>query len=187
MVDVGTWPPRERPASLVRPEDHGLIAWSMDPAMIATGTSPASGTLVGAKITIPKAATISRAAHYLNAAGGTLTSGQNFVALYDNSNKLLTVSADMTTAWAGTGAVTATFAAPQTVEAGTILKVCWWSVGTTPPQFGRANSYGGGAPNLGLVAPNFRFFTADTGLTTTAPATLATQSAGGIGWLVALS
>lgn len=169
-----------------RPYDQGFIAWSLDPAMVSSSSTPTSGTLQVVMLKIPYDATVSNIHMHVQTAGSSLTSGRNFAGLYDSSNNKLSLTADQTTPWSSAGGKTMALVTPQAVTAGSIVKVCFWAVGTTTPSFSRSVSFSGTAINLGQ-STNFRFATADTGLTTTAPNTIGTQTATGIPWLVALS
>jgi hypothetical protein len=162
----------------IAPVDHGLIAWSVDPALVTSAGAPTSGQLRGVMVHIPYATTITNIHMVVATQGSGLTAGQSFAALYSPANALLAVTADQAAAWATTAEKIMALASPQAVAAG-LYKVCFWSTGTTPPSFTRAATGGAAAAtSLGLNAgSNFRAFTADGGLTTTAPSTIGTQTA----------
>lgn len=159
------------------PASHGLLAQSFD-AAVATSNATAlttAGTIYTIKLEIEQPLrTVTNIITFLTAQGSTLTSGQCFAALYQNGT-LKGVSADQAAAWATTGLKTMAIAGgPVAIDAG-IAYIGLWFNGTTGPAPLRGNS--AAAVNLNLAATASRFGTADTGRTTTAPATLGTISA----------
>jgi hypothetical protein len=74
---------------------------------------------------------------YVVTAGSSLTSGQNFAALYDSSKNLVGITADQATAWGTTGEKVMALTTPYVVTAPGLFKGAMWSVGTTPPAFAR--------------------------------------------------
>lgn len=178
------------PASMseqFEPSDHGFITWAYDPVAAAAGTIVGSGgTLYVIKLKLPSTALITNIVMEVSTAGATLTSGQNFAALYSSAKALLGVTVDQTTPWSTTGLKTMALASPQTVPAGTVY-ACFWSVGSTLPTFTRATALNAAQPNAGLSAANARYSTADSSLTTTAPSTIGTQTATSASYWAALS
>lgn len=169
------------------PADHNFLTWSYDPALAAAGTIVANGgTLYVIRLKLPVAALVTNIVMEVSTAGATLTAGQNFAALYDASRALLAVTADQAAAWASTGLKTMALAAPQAVPAG-YVHACFWTVGSTLPTFTRGTALNAVQPNAGLAAPNLRYATADASLTTTAPATIGTQTAASASYWAALS
>ena len=156
--------------------DYGLLAYNYDPCTIGSGQAlGASGTLYVMKLRTPIPLSVTNVHAHVQTAGATLTAGQNFAALYDGSKALLGQSADQSTAWTSTGFKTmALTGGAKSVPAG-YFYIALWSNGTTRPAFGRAGSVA--AINLGLTAANARWASANTGQTTTAPATLGTFTA----------
>lgn len=173
-----------------RPENHGFKAWTFDPAGIANQQIiPASGAMHGVRIFNPTAAaiSISSVTLYVAVAGATL-SNVGFV-VFDAAGNRLTSSVNANgataTAFQSNGVKTVTFAA-QTIPAGSSIVIGFWFAGTTMPTLPRGNSVAL-LNNIGLAAPNLRVFTANTGLTNTAPATIGTQTAGANAWWLAVS
>ena len=77
---------------------------------------------------------------------------------------------------------------PLEVSAPALFKVGYWSVGSTPPSFARTATGNAIPLNIGLPGPGtYRAATADTGLTTTAPATIGAQTPSSAVILLALS
>jgi hypothetical protein len=173
-----------------RPANHGFKAWTFDPAAIANqALILASGTLQGIRIYNPTAAaiSISSVTLYVAVAGATL-SNVGF-CVYNAAGTLLTSSINTNgatnTAFQSNGVKTVTFAA-QTIPAGSSIVIGFWFAGTTMPTLPRGNSVAL-LNNVGLAAPNLRVFTANTGLTNNAPATIGTQTAGANAWWLAVS
>lgn len=170
-----------------QPSDHGFVAWNYLPALAAAGTIiGTAGLLHVFKIKLPVAATITNIVMEVSTAGSSLTAGQNFAALYDSAKSRLAVTADQTTAWGTTGLKTMALASAQAVAAGVVYAAIWAN-GTTLPTFTRATALNAVQPNAGLSAANGFWTQADTGLTTTAPTSIGTQTAASAAYWVALS
>ncbi len=168
------------------PEDHNLKGWTMDPAGLAavTGTITA-GVVQLARVKVRRAGPVTNIHLYVTAAGVSLTTGQCFAALYDAVGVKLATTADQATAWQSTGPKTMALAGgPFNVPPGDYY-IAMWANGSTPPGFQAGTLLS--LANIGLAAPNLRNATADTGITTTGPATLGTQTAANIGWWAGLS
>ncbi len=158
------------------PPDYALLGWTFDPRLAAAATIlPTAGAVRLARIKLPSAATITNIHILVTTAGATLTSGQNFAALWTDAGVRLAQTTDQTTAWQSTGYKTMALATPQAVTGGMVV-VGLWSNGTTLPTLARTTALNAFVPNLGL-ASGFAYSSADTGLTTTAPATLGAESA----------
>jgi hypothetical protein len=163
-----------------RPSDAGFLAWNGDPNGAATAFTPlgVAGTLYGALLRTHTPISVTNLAAYIGTAGATLTSGQCFMALYDASKNLVGVTADQSAAWVSTGWKTAALVSgPFTVQPGVFYVVMWFN-GTTGPAPLRFNG-AAGVPNGLSAAASSRFFTSNTGQTTTAPGSLTTFSATG--------
>ena len=146
--------------------DVGFIAWNYDPVAVFSNSIPAAGALQMCRIKIPKAVTITNLYLSVVTAGATLTSGQNFAALFDVNRNRLGVTADQTTAWASTGLKTMALTTPQAVAAGEYF-VGFYANGTTRPAFARANA--ADVVNGILSLANARWAASSTGLTTAMP------------------
>lgn len=157
--------------------DHGLLAWTQDPATCPAGSGAGtSGVVYLSKIKITSRATVvSNILYNISTQGATLTSGQNFVALYNSSGTRLAVSADQTTNFGSTGIKTAAIT-PQTLAVGTYY-VAFLSNGTTNPSFmAGSNGFASGL-NAGLALSASRalsFGTAQTAM----PSSIALGSGG---------
>jgi hypothetical protein len=173
-----------------QPADSGFLSWNYDPALgSGTGSALATAGLVYVIKLWAPATTISNVHLWMTAAGGTLTSGQCFAALYDATKAQVgSTSADQS----GTGAGWAGTTALKTIAVGSwanpTAQFCFVALffnGTTGPAFLRNSN--AGSVNAGLSAANSRFATADTGRTTTMPGLLGTFTAINAGYWAALS
>lgn len=172
--------------SLWTPGDHNLKAWTQDLASMGSVNSlGAAGVLQLARLHVATATNITNIILYCATAGVTLTAGQCFAALYTAAGARVDVTADQAANWQSTGIRTMPLAGgPAAVAAGDYY-VGWWSNGTTQPAFLRGVATA--LANVGLASPNLRFATADTGLTTTAPANFGAQTSASNAWWAALS
>lgn len=167
------------------PSDFGLLAWAYDTA--GGGTSQVlttAGTMYGVRMYLPRTVTVTNIVTYLQTAGATLTSGQCKGAIYDASGNLQATLSDQSTAWASTGFKTMALASAVLLSAGLYDVVLWFN-GTTGPSLTRQS--GIAAVQTGQTGQSMRFFSADTGRTTTAPATLGTKTAQNLAWWMGLS
>jgi len=151
------------------PANYGYLSWNYDPAIINNTTALVNGTAVGIKLRVPRATTITNIIINLNAGGGL---DNCFVALYQD-NTLLAQSANQTD-WNVGGNKVIPLSSPQAVTAGTVDVVVWCGTSTSAPLLQRSGSQPG--TNGSFTGVNLRWFTANTGLTTTAPTTLGTRS-----------
>lgn len=147
------------------PADHGLAAWTHDPASLrSTSNATTSGTVYLCKVKIVNRSTVvSNVIVGVEALGSGLTSGQCFVGLYSSSGTRLAISADQSANWTSTGLKTIALTAAQTLAVGSYY-VAILAVGTTPPQFAMG---AGGATTVsaGLTAATARFLTGPTAQT----------------------
>lgn len=166
--------------------DNNFKGWSYDPVYAANASIMATAGLIYAvKVPIPVATTISNLYLYVTTAGATLTAGQCVAGVYQNG-ALLASTADQSTSWNSTGLKTmALTGAPISVAAGYIY-VAFYANGTTLPTLARAAGLSV-LNNAGLTAATARFASADTGRTTSLPATLGTLSSSALSYWVAVS
>lgn len=169
---------------------HGLVGWSFDPAH-ASGTKilETAGTLRGARVWVPEPCTITNIHMWLTTKGGTLTALENGLGVFQEGTRKRIAAvaiAALIEAWEGaTGEVKLPLVTPVAVGAG-YVDVAGYFKGTTAPTFATA------APTIGIVNANratntSRFFSADTGLTTALPSTMATKAAASQPFWVGLS
>lgn len=170
------------------PADHGLAAWSFDAASTVAGTGPTAGVLQLARVHLASPKTITNVILNVVGAGVGLTSGQCFAGLWTAAGAKVDVTADQSGSWnSGGNKIMALASGTYSAAAGDYYVGWWANAATSTPTFARQGT--SALVNIGLSAPNFRFATADTGLTNaaSAPSTLGTQTAASVGWFAALS
>ncbi len=150
------------------PARHSLLEWNYDPIAASATTSAASTLTAGAvtlvKFTAQTTGTINNIIAQVLAAGATLTSSQNYAAIFSMAGTRLGITADQTTAWGSTGLKTMALTSGVAVTAGTDYWVAFLSNGTTPPKFTQAAGTVVTA-NAGLTTSTYRFATNGTGQT----------------------
>ena len=162
------------------PSDAGFIGWTGDPADWRDAFQPVAGTCYVSKILLRAPKTISNLHVEVATAGATLTASQCLIGLFSAAKGLLATAPDQSVAWTTTGVKTAAIT-PQLVPIGACYIVLFGN-GTTMPFFRAGNAIASGAQNGILSAANSRFATADTGRTTSFPATLGAFTAGPSIW-----
>jgi hypothetical protein len=169
------------------PAQQGFLAWNADPYVSTLSAAITNaGTLWTFRCWTPVAITVTNVHVTVIGAGVTLTSGQNFAALYGTSGSLLSTTGDQTTAWGSTGLKTMALGSAQAVPAGFFDVALFWN-GTTGPSLLRMNN-NAIAGNIGLTGNGMRAAqTNNTGLTTTMPGTLGTKTAHANGYWVGVS
>jgi hypothetical protein len=146
------------------PADYGLLAWVGDPGAMAGSLTITAGIIHLLKIKLPKAITISNIVHRQSGGTISLTSGQNFAALFDTSGTQVAITADQTTNWGTAGYKTSALTAPYAAAAGFIY-VAFLFNGSTPPNLPRYNTTATFFNNAGLAASALRFAQSGSGLT----------------------
>lgn len=141
---------------------NGLLAWSFDPAAAVNNSVLTAGVLYLTKVVLAAPATITNLLAFVVTQGNSLTSGQNFAALFDSSGTQRGITADQTTAWGSNGAKTMALTSPYAAAAGSYW-VALLANGSTAPAFAR--SAGTAVGNIGLAAASYRFGTSGTGQT----------------------
>lgn len=171
-----------------QPSDHSMAGWTFDPADVQGATIlSTAGQLELARVRATSAL-ITNILATVTVAGGTLTSGRNFAALFTDAGALMSATADQTTAWGTTGLKTMALSAAQAVTPGAFYRIGVFSNGTTLPTFARGSvAFSGAALNAGMSGSVLRYSSADTGLTTAMPANLGAQTAQATAWWFGLS
>jgi hypothetical protein len=175
--------------ALFSPQDHNLLTWTMDPAIPTGGTILTAGVLYLARIKLPEDSTVTNLIACVTTGGSSLTSSQNFGALYTSTGTLVAITADQSVAWTGAGAKTMALASgPYALTAGTYYAALLAN-GTTPPTFLRGHGTSTSTLNIGLTATTgARSLTSGTGQTTPpASVTLGSASLDFKAWWLALS
>lgn len=154
-----------------RPDDYSWIGWSFDPVIIQNPINSITGTVYMMAIIVRVQTTVTNIITNISLAGSSLTAGQNFVGLYDNTGNRLGVSADQTTAWGSIGLKTAPLVGGPVVIAPGKYWIAFLANGTVPanmPQPWSSAStvvIGGVGPASALNNANARFMTGPTGQT----------------------
>jgi hypothetical protein len=148
------------------PDDQGLLAWTYDTIAQNGSSTPGTGVVQLSRINVRTTMTITNILVAVAATGTGLTSGQNFVGLYNSAGTLLSASADQTTPWGTTGLKTAALSAAQTVNPGIYYVAILANAATTTPGFARATVQGAATVNAGATASAPRYATSGTGQTT---------------------
>ena len=177
-------------AAAVRPSDHALVGWTFDPTSAQGGTVLAPAGTSHVIRFRAMSTTITNLLIHLTAGGTTLTAGQCFATLHTDAGVQIGATADQAANWASGGLKTMALAAPATgLTVGAWYKARLWFNGTTGPTLTRGLNSSTAILNAGLSSPNFRYATADTGLTTLAlaPTTLGTPTGGATAWWVGAS
>ncbi|RPK69174.1 hypothetical protein EES44_07740 [Streptomyces sp. ADI96-15] len=137
------------------PVDHGLLAWTQDPATAGSGFALNAGGVYLSKVKLTSRARVSNILYGVTTAGTGLVAGQNAVGLYSASGALLATAEDQTTQLGSVGVKTAPLTAPVTLGAGSYY-VAFLANGTGNPSV-----LGGGgvssALNAGLSTGAARF------------------------------
>lgn len=172
---------------LWQPIDHGLKAWTFDPAFAIGGSAVTGGTLNFLRLRIAATTPITNLVLNVSTAGSGLTAGGCYAVLYTSAGTKVDITADQATAWASTGNKTMALAGGVYTAAPGDYDLAWWATGTTPPQFARCGALA--AVAVGLSAATLRFGIADTGLTNAAavPTTMGTRTADIKSWWGAVS
>lgn len=180
------------PASVaVTPTDHGFAGWTFNPDQVQAGTIlPTAGLSYVVRFRV-QLATVSAINLHLTAGGTGLANC--FATLHNDAGAILgvnAVTADQATAWQSGGYKAMPLLTAQAVVIGAWYKVRWWAgTATTLPTLSRGVNSSSAITNAGLAAPNFRYATADSGLTTagTAPQTIGTLTGGPTAWWVSVT
>lgn len=146
--------------------DHGLIAWTMDPATCrSVGDNITSGTIYLCKVRIVNRSTIvSNVLFSIVNTPTNMTAGQNFVGLYDSSGTRLVTSADQAANWTTAGLKTVAIT-PQTLAVGSYYVAILMNSTGTVPQLLQGNGASASALNAGLSVGTARFLNTSAGNT----------------------
>jgi hypothetical protein len=179
-------------SGLARPTDHNLAGWTFDPAHVQAGTVVPTAGLSHVVRVRALTSVISNILLHLTAGGSALTAGQCFATLHNDAGAQLgagAITADQATAWATGGLKVMPLTVAQAVTPNAWYRIRFWFNGTTGPTLSRAVNSSSAILNAGLSAPNFRYSTADAGLTTgaSAPSNIGTQTGGPTAWWAAVS
>lgn len=145
------------------PSDAGYISWNFDPALTSSNSAPTAGDVSLIRVDLRTAASVTGVAVQVYNAGTSLTSGQNFLGLYDSTGAKVGASADQTTAF-GTGqTVQAALTGGPFALAPGFYWVALLANASGMPTFTRGQV--ASQNNLGLTAANYRWAKNGTGAT----------------------
>jgi hypothetical protein len=171
-----------------QPGYNKLLAASFDPGLAVNASPTTNGVISLVKLAMPRSLSVTNILASIGTGGSTLTAGQNFAAIYDDSGNRLGVTADQATAWQSTGVKTMAISGGPVVVPGGPGRYCFVALlsnGTTPPQFHRTTN-NAALNNVGLAATDgYRSATSGTGQTSM-PATItigSTASANTLFWV----
>ncbi|MGW4493770.1 hypothetical protein [Streptomyces sp. NPDC004376] len=149
------------------PSDHGLTAWSFDPAACTTtGTTLSSGYIYLIEIILRQAATVAKLNVLLGAAGASLTANQCLAGLYDTGGVRRGVTADQSSVWTSAGSKSMSLTSSYAAAAGKYY-VALLCNGTTSPTFACGSTLGASFTpgNANLAAGSYRFCRSASGQT----------------------
>lgn len=176
---------------VISPADHGLVGWTFPPDMVQAGTIlPTAGLSYVVRFRAT-GALITNLHIHITTPGTVLAN--SFMTLHSDAGVLLAagaVSADQSSSWQVGGAKTIALVTPQAVTPGSWYKARFWvGSATTLPTLSRGVNSATAITNFNLSAPNFRYATADSGMTTLAlaPSTIGTMTGGATAWWVGAS
>lgn len=135
----------------VMSKTNGLLAWTFDPIACNQSLTITTGQIVLAKITLGAVTLVTNLPIHLNTGGGSLTSNENFIGLYNSSGTRIALSADQTAAWSSSGDKLNAMVTPVTIEPGDYY-VAILVNGTGVPTFA-AGQPNNSMMNTNLVAP----------------------------------
>jgi len=131
---------------IIKPSNHGLVAWTFDPANVSTGKAGTAGTVYLAAVQVNQAMTATKILWGINTQGATITSGQNFVGLYNSAgSRLATVGVD--------ARVTTTGMFTETISVAVTPGLYWVAFvfnATTMPQVYRGQDLNATLMNAGI-------------------------------------
>jgi hypothetical protein len=149
----------------LEPEDHGLLAWTMDPMQaLGTATISAAQVLHVMKLRTRRAITVTDIMLVVTAAGVGLTANRCFAALYDAAGNLLSQTADQSAAWLSAGLKTMPLAVAQQIPAGNFYVGLMYA-GTTSPTLPRGSNVNTATVNMNTSGLGLRSFTVGAALT----------------------
>ena len=170
------------------PGDNNYVGWSYDSsASVQSATIlPTAGLLNLVRIRV-MSSLVTNVHLHITVPGATLTADQCLAALFTAAGVLLAPTGNMATVWQGGGNHTMPLSSPQATTFGAFHYVGFYANGSTLPTFSRALNSSSAINNPGLAAPNFRYATANSGLTTAMPASFGAQTGTATAWWAGVS
>ncbi len=148
------------------PGDFGWVAWTTDPITAQSNTNVlAPGSMYLVAFWVRKTQTLSNLIYHVTTAGGTLTSGQNFCAIFSADGTQRAISADQSVPWVSSGIKTTAMTVPYSAPPG-MYWAAFLANGTTGPTLrATANVSSTMISNAGLAAASLRVAINGTALT----------------------
>lgn len=172
------------------PSDLAYLAWTYDVGLASSASTPTTNVVNLYRVNIRQAISVTNVILGVATAGSGLTSGQNFVGLYNSAGTLIGTSADQTTPWGTSGLKTAALVGgPFALSAGTFVWVAVVSnTGTSTPNLFRTSAGNSTVMNAGFTAATARWATNGTA-TTALPGSItpASNVLAGVGYWAGLS
>jgi hypothetical protein len=119
---------------------NSLVGWTFDPVGIGSGVQATAGNVFLQRVVLPVLTTVTSIVVQVTNGGSSLTSGQNFAAIYNAAGTRVGITADQTTPWATTGIKTMNLTAPVTLEPGTYYVARLVNASVTTPSFGASTT-----------------------------------------------
>ncbi|MGW0626249.1 hypothetical protein [Streptomyces sp. NPDC002758] len=143
-------------ANFAVPADHGLAAWTQDPATAnPSGVALSSGALALSKVYIRTTKSVNTFWYAVTNVGAGLSG--TYVGLYNSSGVLIDQSADQSTAMTSTGVKSAAMGISHSLTPGWYWVAFLVSAGTTMPTVARGTNAILGMGNVNLTAATYRF------------------------------
>lgn len=163
-------------------QEANYVGWTFDPATsVQAGTALATAGVGYVARVKAMSTVVTNIVIYLTAGGTGLTAGQCLATLHNSAGAQIgagAITGDQSTAWATSGLKVMPLTVQQGVDLYADYLVRLWFNGSGGPSLAGASNVHADLTNAGLSSPNFRFFTADSGLTTAAAALAGFQNIG---------
>lgn len=140
--------------------EAGFLAWTLDPGIATTSTTPVSGELVATAIYLTSGITVNNISEFESTTGSSVTHA--WFALYDRDSNLVAETADSPGAFSGVGWVTLPLVTPYLVPEPGYYYIGDLFIATTPPTLERGVATA--SPGLLDYPGGFRVSWLQTGL-----------------------
>lgn len=163
------------------PLTNNMLGWTCDPALTGgSGSKPGTGIVYLQRFRAVQSGSCGHVLYSLVSGGSTLTTNENFLALYDTGQTTsgtatrIAVSSDLTSTLGSGGVYSSAFSAAATLVAGQDYFIAILVNGTTAPTFNCpvANYFDPYTANLGLSGIGRRFAMGSATGVTSMPATI---------------
>jgi hypothetical protein len=184
LAGNGTWQtPPGSSSYAATAASFGYLGWTNDPVFANAATAGISTRLYWTRFRALTTSTCGHIGYFISGAGSGLTSGENFLAIYDTGQTtagyttLLGQTADQTTNFASSSTyISAAITSPPTLTAGQDYFIAFLAVGTTIPTFYRAPGTIQALMNAGLSGLSSRIARDTTSGLTSLPSSVIASS-----------